>query len=341
MDLLETPILLRNFAGQLRAFLNVCPHRHSRLTSLPKGNAEKLRCQYHGWEYNADGRTGKIPDAKAFRPWDRENSCLQPFQLETCGEVVFINLSLTAPPLREWLGPLWECWAPGFGGAYRYTTTWEQDFPCNWKVVVENSLESYHLPLIHPKTFGDFPTEENSWHELDANYTTYKTMVPRDFFGRRQAWLVRTLGQTDTMEYWHHVRHPHITYSSLDVHRLMMCVFPLSATTCRYRSILFTLRGHKRGPIAWGLSRFLRPIVVGVAKRVFREDGGLYTEIQQGLSASPHRGVIGTREERIYYFQEFVLNQCRGARELPQVELPATSSETDDSRCVPNGTKSV
>ena len=55
-DLLETPILLRNFDGELRAFLNVCPHRHSRLTDKPRGNAEKLRCQYHGWEFNADGR---------------------------------------------------------------------------------------------------------------------------------------------------------------------------------------------------------------------------------------------------------------------------------------------
>src|SRR5918995_701064 len=70
-DLLETPILLRNFDGELRALLNVCPHRHSKLTEKPRGNTEKLRCQYHGWEYNAEGGTGKIPDAKAFRPWDR------------------------------------------------------------------------------------------------------------------------------------------------------------------------------------------------------------------------------------------------------------------------------
>ena len=68
LDLLETPILIRNFDGQLRAFLNVCPHRHSQLTDRPRGNAATLKCQYHGWEYTRDGRTGKIPDAKAFRP---------------------------------------------------------------------------------------------------------------------------------------------------------------------------------------------------------------------------------------------------------------------------------
>ena len=319
-DLMDTPILVRNFGGELRAFLNVCPHRHARLTDKTRGNAETLRCQYHGWEYNQDGRTGKIPEAKAFRPWDRDNSCLKRFRLETCGDLVFVNLSDAGPSLREWLGPLWDRWEPHFGGAYQYATTWEADFPCNWKVVVENSLESYHIPLVHPKTFGEFPTEENSWHELEPTFTTYKTMVASNFVGRQQAWLVRRLGEPATMEYWHYNRHPHITVSTLDVHRLAMCVYPLTATTCRYRSVLFTLRGKKRTPVTWALSRILRPIVVSVAKKVFGEDGGLYPAIQRGLEASPHRGVIGTREERIYTFQKYVLDNTRGPRELPQVE---------------------
>jgi phenylpropionate dioxygenase-like ring-hydroxylating dioxygenase large terminal subunit len=319
-DLLETPILVRNFHGELRAFLNVCPHRHAQLTGKAKGNTEKLRCQYHGWEFNKDGRTGNIPDAKAFRPWDRDNSCLKRFRLETLGDLVFVNLSDTGPSLREWLGPLWDRWLPHFGGAYQYETTWEADFPCNWKVVVENSLESYHIPQVHPKTFGDFPPEDNAWHELEPNFTTFKTMLPRDLAGRGQAWLVRRLGEPVTMEYWHYNQHPHITVSTLDVHGLMMGVFPLSPTTCRYRNTLFTLRGRKRTPLKWALSRFVRPIVVSVAKKVFREDGGLYPAIQRGLEASPHRGVIGTREERIFHFQQFVLDNTRGPRELPQVE---------------------
>jgi phenylpropionate dioxygenase-like ring-hydroxylating dioxygenase large terminal subunit len=320
-DLLETPILLRNFDGELRAFLNVCPHRHSRITNKPAGNTEKLRCQYHGWEFNKDGGTGKIPDAKAFRPWDRENACLKRFRLETCGDMVFVNFSDNALSLREWLGPLWDRWQPYLGGVYRYTITWEADFACNWKVVLENSLESYHIPLVHPTTFGDMPEEENAWHELEPNFTTFKTTIPNTWVTRRQCELVRMMGEHPTKEYWHYNRHPHITLSTLDVHRLVMCVFPITPTTCRYRSILFTLRG-KQGPVAWAASRFLRPIIVSVAKKVFGEDGGLYPAIQRGLTSSPHRGVIGTREERIYQFQKFVLDHTHGAtRELPQVEV--------------------
>jgi phenylpropionate dioxygenase-like ring-hydroxylating dioxygenase large terminal subunit len=319
-DLMETPVLLRNFGGQLRAFLNVCPHRHARLTDAAKGNSDTLRCQYHGWEYNADGGTGRIPEARAFRPWDRENSCLKRFRLETCGEMVFVNFAAAGPSLREWLGPLYDRWAPAFGGPYRHAVTWEADFACNWKVVVENSLESYHIPLVHPKTFKAFPAEENAWHELEPTFTTFKTTVPDDRVNRWQAWIVRALGERPTMEYWHYNRHPHITVSSLDVHRLVMCAYPLTPTTCRYRSTLFTLRGATPGPFGRALGRLLRPVVIGVAKKVFGEDGGLYPAIQRGLAASPHAGVIGTREERIFYFQQFVLDGCRGPRELPQVD---------------------
>ena len=272
-ELFETPVLIRNFDGELRAFLNVCPHRHSRLTNRPHGRAEKLRCQYHGWEFNKEGRTGQIPDAGAFRPWDRENACLRGFRLETCGEVVFICLSDSAPSLRDWLGPLWERWAPGFGGPYHYAATWQKHFDCNWKIVLENSLESYHIPMLHSKTFGEFPEESNCWHELEPEWSTFKTMIPSDWINRRQAWLVRRLGEPVTMEYGHHVRHPHITVATLDVSRILMCVYPTSPTTCRYWSLIYTLRGHRRNPLAWALAHFLRPIVISVSGRLFAEDG--------------------------------------------------------------------
>ncbi|MCE9563598.1 MAG: aromatic ring-hydroxylating dioxygenase subunit alpha [Planctomycetes bacterium] len=319
-DLLETPIIIRNFDSELRAFLNVCPHRHSKLTEKPRGNTEKLRCQYHGWEYNADGHTGKIPDAMAFRPWDRENSCLRPFRVETCGEIVFVNLSDNGVSLREWLDPVWEQWQPSYGGAFRHAATWERDFPCNWKVVLENSLESYHIPQVHPKTFKEFSEEENSWHELTENFTSYKTVPPNDIATRMSNWMVRRLGHPVRNEYWHRVRHPHITAAFLDVIRMNQCVFPTGPRTCRYRSMLFTLRGHRRGPFAWGIYRLLRSISNMVAHQIVEEDGTIYGGVQKGMEASPHRGVIGTREERIYHFQEYVNRECRGPRELPLLD---------------------
>jgi choline monooxygenase len=326
-DLLETPILLRNFDGEIRAFLNVCPHRHSLLTEKPRGRSERLRCQYHGWEFNKDGRTGRIPDARAFRPWDRENACLRPFRVDTCGDLVFVNLSDSGVPLREWLGPAWESWST-FGGAYRHSATWQVDFPCNWKVVLENSLESYHVPEVHPKTFGDLVEEENAWHELGDRFSSFKTIPRRDFPGRSMEWMVRRLGHPVTGEYWHRVVHPHATGSSLDVFRMMQCVFPTGPASCRFRSIFLTLRGTRRGPTAWGIFRFLRWISTKIAYKIFEEDASIYRTIQRGMEVSPHPGVIGTREERVHAFQEYVLRASAGPRELPQLPADALNGST-------------
>jgi phenylpropionate dioxygenase-like ring-hydroxylating dioxygenase large terminal subunit len=322
LDLIETPILVRNFGGELRAFLNVCPHRHSKLTERPRGNTDRLRCQYHGWEFDQDGHTGKIPDAKAFRPWDRENSCLRPFRVDTCGDLVFVNLSDSPVSLREWVGPLWDEWQ-GHGGAYRHAATWEKDFPCNWKVVLENSLESYHIPEVHSKTFKVFPDETNAWHELTDRFTSFKTIPPRELATRVEGWITRRLGMPVTNEYWHRVLHPHATGSSLDSFRMMQCVFPTGPTTCRYRCIFFTLRGYRKNPFAWLLYKSLRLVATMVAKQVFAEDGSIYQGVQRGMAASPHPGVIGTREERIYYFQKYVLDRTLGPSELPVVEPEA------------------
>jgi phenylpropionate dioxygenase-like ring-hydroxylating dioxygenase large terminal subunit len=279
-----------------------------------------LRCQYHGWEYDKDGRTGRIPDARAFRPWDREHSCLRTFRLDTCGDLVFINLSDNPILLRDWLQPVWESWS-SYGGAYRHAATWEKEFPCNWKVVLENSLESYHIPQVHPKTFKDYPHENNAWHELAESFSSFRTIPPRDFAGRAMDWLVRRLGHPVTGEYWHRVLHPHATGSSLDVFRMMQCVFPTGPRTCRYRCIFFVLKGVRSGPFAWICYRFLRWISTKVARKVFDEDASIYRGVQRGMEASPYPGVIGTREERIHVFQQYVDRTCAGVRELPQVSL--------------------
>jgi phenylpropionate dioxygenase-like ring-hydroxylating dioxygenase large terminal subunit len=301
---------LHNSEGEVCAFLNVCPHRHSEITSRPCGQMPQLRCQYHGWEFTREGRTGRIPDAGCFRPFDRENARLRKFRVAFCGELMFLTLAPDGPDLAEWFGPLWEQWRTSFEPPFRFSATWGQDFPCNWKVVVENSLESYHIPMVHPKTFKTMPEAEQCWHVLDERYTTFRTKVVDDLTNRQQNWLVRRLGEPISGFYEHQNVHPHLTFSSLDVFRMALAVYPLTPTTCRYRSWVFSLRGRRRGPVAWAVAEFLRRIVNSVGRKVFAEDGAVYAAIQRGLEASPHPGVIGTREERIYVFQEFVNRSC-------------------------------
>ena len=181
LDLLGEPVLVRNCGGEYHAFQNVCTHRHSLLTHQERGNSPRLRCQYHGWEYKPDGFTARIPEAHCFRPFDRENSRLRKFRLERCGDLLFVSLAEDGPSLREHLEPYYDLVAGRFTSPrWRPDLRWGFDSACNWKFPIENTLESYHIPCLHPHSFGGvYPSEEAQEHTLDDRYTTLTLRLGR------------------------------------------------------------------------------------------------------------------------------------------------------------------
>ena len=309
VDLFGRPLILRNFEGDYRAFINVCAHRHCLLTHERRGNNARFVCQYHGWEYNKEGRTGRIPDAHCFRPWDRENARLKAVRTELCGDLIFICLETSAPGLADYLGPYYSRFAQSFASPYRQTWTWDANYLANWKVFIENSLESYHVPIVHAKTFGKLSPEQLIEHELTDRYTSFKTL---DESLRFLGWCARRFGLPETRMYEHHNIHPNLNYSCTDGMHLLMTVFPTSATACRHRACLFTVRGENpdwfHQMFGWLLAQALTLFVAQVNK----EDIALYLDVQRGMEASAFRGVIGTREERVYVFQKYIIDRCGG-----------------------------
>jgi len=310
IEIAGTPLILRNFSGEVKAFINVCPHRHAMLTCAPSGNCEVLRCQYHGWEFNSEGRTGKIPEAKLFRPWDRENAHLSPIRISHCGDLLFVTLDDAAPSLREWMSPLYdEINEAFFAPFWRMREVWDIDTPCNWKVPTENTLESYHVATVHPTwTGGQLPAEQHSEHVLDDRYTTlrYKTSGPLD---RRQCWVSRLLGGKPQSTYRHLHLHPNVAFCLTDTFNYIATCQPISETTSVIRSRMYSIHGSRRGPlkdlvrhVAWRLGR-------KTMRMVFNEDRHIFPAQQSGLESSNCPGVIGAREERIYQFQQYVCHK--------------------------------
>ena len=326
-ELFGQPLILRNFEGRHRCFVNVCAHRHALLTSRARGNTPRLACQYHGWEYGEDGRTRRIPDARCFRPWDRENARLKTVRTETCGELIFVSLAEEGPGLAEFLGPYHAVLAAAFASPYRQCWTWDATYDANWKVFIENTLESYHVPVVHPNTLKKLPPEEISTHELNERYTWYR-MEDRSL--GFLAWCAKRFGQPATYLYEHHNIHPNINYSTIDGTRVLMSVYPVSPTTCRHRAVLFTIRGDAPGPFREAAGWLLSRVITAFVSKVNREDLGLLPDIQRGLEASHYRGVIGTREERIYAFQKYIVDRvddARNAGETERLESSAAAGE--------------
>lgn len=324
-ELFGRPLLLRNFDGDYRAFLNVCAHRHCMLTHEPRGNNPRFMCQYHGWEYNKEGRTGRIPDAGCFRPWDRENAHLHTVRTATCGELIFISLARDGPDLPEYLGRYYGVLAKAFATPYRQAWTWDATYEVNWKVFIENTLESYHVPVVHPKTLKKMPHEKVCEHALDERYTWFRTEDRSLGF---LAWCAQRFGLKATYIYEHHNLHPNINYSTSDGLQVLMTVFPTSARSCRHRAFLYTVRGERPSWLGEAFGWLLARVITMFVRKINQEDLSLLPDVQRGLEASPYRGVIGTREERIYAFQKYVVDRCgdETASAAPQHIIPIAAA---------------
>ena len=149
----ETPIVvLRDRAGELRAFVNVCRHRGHPVAE-GCGKRETLQCPYHAWTYDLDGSLRAAPRSDREPGFDRSEWGLRPARVESWGPLVFVNPDLDAPPLSETLEDLPAgLAADGLDPAdleYRGRGR-EWVVNANWKIVVENFLECYHCPVAHP-----------------------------------------------------------------------------------------------------------------------------------------------------------------------------------------------
>ncbi len=310
LDLVGRPLILRRHAGRLHAYLNVCSHRHCMLTELPRGNSPKLACQYHGWEYQASGKVDKVPDGGCFKPFDRENAALRVFPIETCGDLVFVRLTTEGPDLQTWLGDWHERITAAFAAPYRCNWRYAADFDCNWKIPVENTVETYHLPLVHPTTLGGFGLipEEAQKHWLEDRSTTLVFDLGKESEPvKKQRQVVGWLGGgTTTDQYVHHHVFPNVVFTFSDLFTYCQVYLPTGPTTSRTLAWMFSLDGTKRNPFARVIARLAARHGVKANTAIQKEDASVFSAQQKGITATPFRGCIGTREERIWCFHDYL-----------------------------------
>jgi len=148
-------LLVRNRAGEIKAFHNVCSHRNALLLRQPCSGRAAITCPYHAWTYDFDGRLIATPHiggqgvhhAEGIEPAELG---LRPVRFESWAGLLFVNLTGDAPPLADWLRPLTDRWSAYDLGNLRYGGGRSYEVRTNWKHAVENYLESYHLPVVHP-----------------------------------------------------------------------------------------------------------------------------------------------------------------------------------------------
>ena len=143
-------LVLRDDEGRLRAFRNVCRHRGSRLLNGSGQCGKAIRCLYHGWTYRLDGNLIGVPEGRSIADLDKSQLGLFPARVETLCGLIFVNLDIHARPLAEQVGGLPERLERyGIERLQNYGE-WHGTQPANWKIVIDNYNEGYHVPIAHP-----------------------------------------------------------------------------------------------------------------------------------------------------------------------------------------------
>ena len=174
-DLLGIPlIILRDKNRKIRVYHNVCSHRGYKILQEQCKLKNVIRCPYHSWSYNMDGKLVATPhiggmNKHSCNNFSKSESSLKEVRSYTWLDLIFVNLNDNEIEFESYIKPLSDRWAKFWPEKDRNLMTYSNDYgyfnlnaKCNWKFAIENYCESYHLPWVHPGL--------NSYSKLDDHY---------------------------------------------------------------------------------------------------------------------------------------------------------------------------
>jgi len=169
--------VIRGHDGQIRSFSNVCLHRMMRLVE-DRGSCRTVVCPYHGWSYDLHGRLLGAPHMKQSPGFQPVNLGLPAIRTEIWEGWIYVTLDPEAPSIRERLAPLRDLVGRYGMAGYVPIVTEDYVWSTNWKLLTENFMESYHLPVAHRKTLGTWlPLEDIEFPAETHDAFTFETFT--------------------------------------------------------------------------------------------------------------------------------------------------------------------
>ena len=291
-------IAVRGGDGVIRVFHNVCRHRAGPIAQCDGQAAKSLRCRYHGWNYGLDGVLKSAPemsDAVDFNPAD--------IRLPQLAVNVWQGLVFAAVDQAQ--APDFDAFVAGIGarlGAERGLEHYGRhhragyDIACNWKVYVDNYLEGYHVPHVHPGLnrlldYRSYRTELMQWHNLQWSPLESDASL---------------YGNGDALYYW---LWPNTMLNILPGRLQTNRVIPLGVERCRVEFDSYYAPDVDPGADA------RRDADLAFSDEVQREDLGICEDVQRGFASGSYvPGRLNPlRESGVHQFHEMLRAAYREA----------------------------
>jgi phenylpropionate dioxygenase-like ring-hydroxylating dioxygenase large terminal subunit len=312
-------VALRDSQGEIRAFHNVCRHRGARILDGIGHCPGAINCPYHGWSYRLNGELRAVTERDSFPGLDRAEWGLKAVRSQVAFGFVFVCLEGNPPPVEEVWGELARELAP-----YRvadmqpvgpmYIEHWD----CDWKIAMDNYLESYHVPIGHPGLFRMFSPDYEDQVLLPggvARGISYLRDQPSSRWSERfyQKLVVPTaveLAEERRRRWSFYSMLPNIGIDIFPEQMDFFQVLPRGPGKCTIRGGSFAHPDSRRE------MRVLRYLGSRINRQVQREDEFLCARVQRGLgSRSYEPGPLSSLESCMLQFHDMLRTRIPEVRE--------------------------
>jgi phenylpropionate dioxygenase-like ring-hydroxylating dioxygenase large terminal subunit len=352
LDLVGEPLsVVRDRDGHVRVLSRVCPHRGMdimppgfgyagfepldlRRGRKAHGECSVLVCPYHNWTFGLDGRVKGCAEmhlAEGFSPRDHG---LAELRSEIWEGFVFVNLNGNAGPLAEQLGPLAPLIQPWHMAELEVVIEQQWDCPFNWKVMVENWMESYHHLGIHHDTLQPLMPAKDTWTEQEQAHFIRSHLPLRPTIAEQQEALrasgqglpgfveLEGLSRAQRSEWGLHLGLPCFMFLVAADRVLWYRLQPVAADRCR---LLTTTLVSRAARASADFEQRLES-ESNMLSAFHLQDMQVCTAVQRGLQSSTYRGGrLSHLEMPVWLIQRYVAARARGT--WPTRDLPAAPGQ--------------
>lgn len=270
----EPVVVVRSAVEQISVFANVCQHRSMPVAS-GTGNTNRFVCPYHAWTYSLDGslRSAPLIEDKSML----KNCRLPEIKSECWAGFIFATLNKKAACLRKGLAGLHDDIGNYEPESMNHIQCFNEIWDCNWKSLVENFMDGYHLSVVHPKTLRPLtPTNLCETMSSGKKYTGY-------IANYASAAPVRK-------------KHSALLSDSEKRQSRLFCVYPATVVSVSPDTMVYlSLQpdGTDKVRVKWGISCFESDLSLPQKKArikkwqdINHEDHQILQGLQQGLNSS-------------------------------------------------------
>ena len=314
----DSVVAVRTSQGTIRTFHNVCRHRGARILDGAGNCPGAITCPYHGWSYKLSGELIGMPVRESFPGLDRAQFALKPVTSQVMFGFVFVSLAGTPPPLEQVWGSCAAEFAPHrFEDMVPLGPLYTEHWDCDWKIAMDNYLESYHVPIGHPGLFRmftpDYEDQLNLPTGVARGISWFRERLSPRWSERMYQQLVgkvsEDLPEAHRRRWSFYSMLPNLGIDVFPDQMDFFQVLPRGPGKCVIRGQSFAHPDDRRE------MKIVRYLSARINRQVQREDEFLCRRVQQGLaSASYEPGPLSRLENCMLEFHDLLREKIPEAR---------------------------